>query len=201
MFISNEHLLIILLVLYIVYELYTKEEEKDIVKNIPEYSIDKIKSECTLPDKQTSQCVADMLVKTGCVKCSLDKCDKNKTISDVCYKNEEHICQKVEEKKCATKPNLFENIQISMHDNKYNDMHKSYLNSTYITPPIENNIPLSYNDNNDNNDENSFDNLINGNSTILNNIYINKPQECTSQKNIGLERSLDGSFFKYSRLG
>ena len=47
MSITNEHILIIFLVLYIVYELYTKEEEKDIVETIPEYSIDKIKSECT----------------------------------------------------------------------------------------------------------------------------------------------------------
>jgi len=201
MSITNEHILIIFLVLYIVYELYTKEEEKDIIETIPEYNIDKIKnvnSECTLPDKQTSQCVADMLVKTGCVKCSLEKCDKNKTISESCYKNEEHSCQKVEEKTCSTKPNLFENIQQSMHDNEYNDMHKSYLNSTYSTPQSDYTIPLSYNDDND---INSFDNLVNGNSTILNNIYTNEPQQCGSQKDIGLERSLDGSFFKYSRLG
>lgn len=192
---TNEHILLIFLVLYIVYEIYTKEE-KDIVETIPEYSIDKIKNvnnECKLPDKETSQCVADMLIKTGCVKCSLEKCDKNKTISETCYKNEEHSCQ---EKTCSTKPNLFENIQQSMHDNKYSNIHKSYLDSTYGTPQVNNNIPLSYNDDND---ENSYDNLINGNSTILNNIYTNNIQQCG--KDIGLERSLDGSFFKYSRLG
>jgi hypothetical protein len=201
MSITNEHILIIFLVLYLSYELYTKDEQ-DIVETIPEYNFDKIKdnkdNECKLPDKKTAQCVADMLVSTGCVRCSLEKCDKNNTISKSCYKDEEHSCDKIEEKTCSTKSNLFENIQQSMHDNEYNDMHKSYLNSTYETPQINNNIPLCYNDNGDNN---NFENLVNGNSTILNNIYSFDNQQCSGYKDIGLERSLDGSFFKYSRLG
>lgn len=197
---TNEHILITVLILYIIYELNTKDEQ-NIIEMIPEYSFDKIKNvnnECILPNKETSNCVANMLVKTGCVKCSLEKCDKNNIISKSCYKNEEHSCDKIEEKTCSTKPNLFENIQQSMHNNDYNDMHKSYLNSTYTTPPIDNNIPLSFNNDNDNN---NFDNLVNGNSTILNNIYSYDNQFCGSNRHIGLDRSLDGTFFKYSRLG
>ena len=106
---TNEHILVVFLTLYILYELYytddVLDENENIIEKIPEYNIDKIKNdECSLPDKKTAQCVADMLIKTKCVRCSLEHCDHDKTISDSCYKNEQHSC---EEKTCSTQPNMF----------------------------------------------------------------------------------------------
>jgi hypothetical protein len=49
-----------------------------------------IKSVCVVPDKEMAQCIAETIIKTNCVKCSLENCDKNHILSTSCYENEKH---------------------------------------------------------------------------------------------------------------
>jgi hypothetical protein len=49
-----------------------------------------VKSMCVLPNKDMAKCIADTIIKTNCVKCSLENCDKNHILATSCYENEKH---------------------------------------------------------------------------------------------------------------
>jgi hypothetical protein len=57
---------------------------------IPQIQQKNVKSSCVLPNKDMAKCIADTIIKTNCVKCSLENCDKNHTLSTSCYENEKH---------------------------------------------------------------------------------------------------------------
>jgi hypothetical protein len=57
---------------------------------IPKIQKPVIKSSCVMPNKEMAKCIADTIIKTNCVKCSLENCDKNHLLSTSCYENEKH---------------------------------------------------------------------------------------------------------------
>lgn len=221
------------------------------LKNIPKMQKNLLKtqpqlnSSCKMPDRQTAKCVADMLMKTGCVKCSLESCDTNHTISASCYENEKHSCSGPSDGK-SKGYQVFESMHDSMHDNQFNGMHTSLnesiynpmkISETYNSYSIPKTSNISGNDVQDGystcnlEESNSLKNLnqenalgilrkgysddyhygsFNGYNNLnsqqykiedYNNRPVNKHAEMTIPRGIGLQRSLDGSFFKYSRLG
>ena len=57
---------------------------------VPKIQKPMIKSSCVMPNKEMAKCIADTIIKTNCVKCSLENCDKNHVLSTSCYENEKH---------------------------------------------------------------------------------------------------------------
>lgn len=211
---------------------------KQIPSQLPQYSKDtlnnimntgQLNKVCKMPDKKTAACVTDMLVNTGCVKCSLESCDKHHTISASCYENEEHSCNDGYK--------MYENMHDSLHDNQFNSVHSSLYNNVYNPMKLADSVNYVPSNSNisgntlENNlscnleETNNVENLLQKNISILgkghgNNSHygkfgdqqdfqienynhrpINQYAQSTVPQDIALGRALDGSFVKYSRLG
>ena len=176
---------------------------------------------CKMPDKNTANCVANTLQKTGCVKCSLDNCDKNHTISAACYKDVIHTHDKQNYK-------MHDTMHNSMHNNTFGSLHNSLNNSIYngmqMSPEtnISGNLIATDFDSNNLEMTNNISNLYKQPDILQQNItpcscqYNNADQlqyiynngrdsnpyaQGYTPNSTGLERALDGSFVKYSRLG
>lgn len=223
--IINEHVIIGILITFILYKYYNENNveimnmHENINLNIPKNNLEipnynknmlnifnksKGKS-CKIPNKKVAECVTNKLIDTGCVKCSLESCDTNKTISASCYENEKHNCQKSN----------------NLHDSIYNSV-KTNINSNIDSNILGNSINDGY-DTCNLEESNSFTNLNQGNASGIlykghnnnnhygllntsfqienyNNRLINDYAQNTVPRDVGLQRSLDGSFFKYSRF-
>ena len=71
-------------------EIINVEIEDNKMPIIPKIQKPVIKSSCVMPNKEMAKCIADTIIKTNCVKCSLENCDKNHLLSTSCYENEKH---------------------------------------------------------------------------------------------------------------
>jgi hypothetical protein len=200
---TNEHIVIFALVSYILYSYLCKNKNIETITKKVTLKNDS----CKMPDIKTATCVAANIIKTKCVKCSLQKCDIHKQISPTCYSDEKHTCN-------DNNVNMYANMHDSMHDNQFNSMHESLNNTIYN--PIKKDIPnvsnisgneietFDYNLGSYNDINNIGQQILNAPLPSIedyNNRQHNPYAQSSKPRSTGLERSLDGSFFKYSKLG